>query len=50
MRLVIPIVKGSARVESDNRYQKRDIFFLTGGFAADEYSFDLKEDVTLTIV
>ena len=50
VRLVIPIVKGSARVESDNRYHKRDIFFLTGGFAADEYSFDLKEDVTLTIV
>ena len=49
VRLVIPIIRGTARVNANADYHKRPIFFLTGGFAAEEYTFDLSADVTVTI-
>lgn len=44
---VLPIIKNSAEIKTENAYTKRDIFFLTGGFSADEYSF--RTDRTLSI-
>ena len=49
-RLILPIVKTAGKVVTNNAYDLRPIFFLTGGFAADEYTFLLENDITLTIV
>ena len=49
-RFVLPIVRGAGRVVTENAYEKRPIFFLPGGFAADEYTFSGGEDLTIKIV
>ena len=46
---LLPIVEGGGRIETKNAFTKRPIFFLTGGFAAQEYCFALDEDLTITI-
>ena len=50
IRFVLPIVEGAGEVKTQNRFDKSPIFFLTGGFAAEEYVFSLGEDLTITIV
>ncbi len=49
-RFILPIVKNSGSVITKHKAQKRSIFFLTGGFAAEEYSFLLDQNITLTLV
>lgn len=50
VRFVLPLVEGSGKIVTENRYEKRSVFFLTGGFAAEEYTFPLGEDLVITIV
>ena len=50
IRLILPLIEGSGEVRTENEYARSPIFFLTGGFAANEYIFSLGERVTLTIV
>ena len=50
IRFVLPIVEGAGDVKTQNRFDKTPIFFLTGGFAAEEYAFPLENDIILTIV
>ena len=45
----MPIIVNSALVFTENRYEKQPIFFLTGGFMADEYTFPLDQDVSVII-
>lgn len=47
---VLPIIKNSAEIKTENIYTKRDIFFLTGGFSADEYSFKTDRKITVEII
>ncbi|MBO7390626.1 MAG: hypothetical protein J6U39_04175 [Clostridia bacterium] len=49
-RFILPIVRGAGSIITENVYEKRPIFFLTGGFAADEYTFSSGEDLTIKIV
>jgi len=49
IKFVLPVVENSGKVETENGFQKEKIFFLTGGFSADEYTFSLAENVTVTI-
>lgn len=49
-RFVLPVVRGAGRVITKNAYEKRPIFFLTGGLAADEYTFSGGDDLTVKIV
>lgn len=48
IRLILPLVTGELITKS--LFAKEPVFFLTGGFSADECAFSLGEDVTLTIV
>ena len=50
IKFVLPVVENSGKVETENGFQKEKIFFLTGGFSADEYTLSLAEDVTVTII
>ena len=50
VRFVLPVVENSGAVKTENRFEKRPVFFLTGGFAAEEYSFPLDQEVLLTII
>lgn len=43
VRFVLPIVKDTMSVTADAPHQCQEIFFLTGGFGADEYVFSLTE-------
>ena len=43
IKFVIPIIKNTAKVLTDNRCKKENVFFLTGGFAADEYTFPMSQ-------
>ena len=49
IKFVMPIIVNSALVFTENRYEKQPIFFLTGGFMADEYTFPLDQDVSVII-
>ena len=49
VRFVLPVVEDTATVQTENCFEKRRVFFLTGGFAAEEYSFLLDREVLLTI-
>ena len=49
VRFVLPILENSGEIKTNNRFEKQPIFFLTGGFSADEYTFSLEEEVTVTI-
>ena len=40
----ISIVENTVGVITDSRYTSEKIFFLTGGFGADEYSFEVGKD------
>ena len=46
---ILPVIENTGEVVTENRFGKEKIFFLTGGFSADEYSFSLEEDVVVTI-
>ena len=46
---ILPVVKSSVEIKTANPYKKTDIFFLTGGFCADEYEFTLDEDIIIEI-
>jgi len=50
IRFLLPIVEGMGEIVTANHYTKEPIFFLTGGFSADEYAFSLGEEVTLKII
>lgn len=50
IRFVLPIVEGAGNIKTQNRFEKAPIFFLTGGFGAEEYSFPMGEDLTITIL
>ncbi len=49
VKFVLPLIENSGALHTENRFEKESIFFLTGGFAADEYSFSLAENLSLTI-
>jgi len=49
VRFVLPVVENSGEVITNDRFGKEHIYFLTGGFSADEYTFPLGEDITITI-
>ncbi|HCJ01796.1 MAG TPA: hypothetical protein DHV31_02770 [Clostridiales bacterium] len=49
VNLILPVIKGSGELITNNRFTKRSVFFLTGGFAADEYTFPLSQEVTVTL-
>ena len=49
-RFILPIVKNAGKVVTESACQKSPVFFLTGGFAAEEYVFPLEKDIALTIV
>lgn len=50
-KFVLPVVKGSAEVITDNEYSKCEIFYLSGGFKADEYTVlpDADRSISVTI-
>ncbi|MCQ2461801.1 MAG: hypothetical protein MJ177_00160 [Clostridia bacterium] len=39
VKFILPIIENTAQLFSDSPCHKEKIFFLTGGFAADEYTF-----------
>ena len=45
---ILPVIAGEVRTE--NAHTTEPIFFLTGGFAADEYTFSLAEEISVTLV
>ncbi len=47
VRFVLPLIIGD--IETENDFLKEKIFFLTGGFSAEEYTFSLAEDVNVKI-
>ena len=49
VRFILPVVEGSGEVLTDAPHTAEPVFFLTGGFAANEYVFSLGEDVTITL-
>ncbi|MBO4539650.1 MAG: hypothetical protein J5781_05185 [Clostridia bacterium] len=49
IKFVLPVIENTGKVLTGNSFEKEKIFFLTGGFSADEYSFSLAEDVVVTI-
>lgn len=50
VRFVLPIIKNTVSIQTAAPYQRRDVFFLTGGFGADEYTFTLTEQpITIEI-
>ena len=48
VRFVLPLIAGE--MKTTNPYAHESIFFLNGGFAAEECVFSLGEDVLITIV
>ena len=50
IRFVLPVIEKTGKVLTENSFGKEKIFFLTGGFSADEYTFSIAEDVVVTIV
>ena len=49
IEFILPIVTGSADVVTDADYKKEEIYYLSGGFAADEYRFECRGDISVTI-
>lgn len=49
IEFILPIVTGSADVVTDADYKKEEIYYLSGGFAADEYRFECRDDISVTI-
>ena len=47
---MLPIVEGAGKIKTQNRFESSPIFYLTGGFGADEYTFSLEDDLTITIL
>lgn len=49
IKFVLPIIENRAEIETENKYKKRKIFFLTGGFSADEYTFSANQKLNIKI-
>jgi len=49
VRFILPVVEGAGEVITNNPFRKDSIFFLTSGFAADEYTFSLADEVQVTL-
>jgi len=49
IRFIVPVINGDRTVKTENKALKEDIFFLTGGFSAEKFSFSMAEDINLTI-
>ena len=47
VKFILPLIAGEMRTE--NAFTKEPVFFLTGGFAAEEYAFSLAEDLRITL-
>ena len=39
VKFIVPLIENSAQITTDAPFAKRRIFFITGGFAAEEYTF-----------
>lgn len=50
VKFILPVVEGSGKVLTESPFEKERIFFLPGGFSAEEYAFPLGEEVTVTII
>lgn len=50
IRFVLPLIERTGKIVTKSPFEKEQIFFLTGGFAAEEYTFSLGEEVTLKII
>lgn len=50
IKFILPIIENSASVITDSTYKKEKIFYLSGGFAADEYCFENIKELHLKIV
>ena len=48
--VILPIIENSASVTTDNAYQKEKIYYLSGGFAAEEYRFQNIKELNLKLV
>lgn len=46
VKFIVPVVENSAQILTNTPFSKRRIFFLTGGFAAEEYTFTPSENKT----
>ncbi len=49
INFVLPIIKNTAKISTENSFKKEEIFFLTGGFSADEFTFKMNEKITVSI-
>ena len=49
VRFILPVVENSSEVLTGNAFEQTPIFYLSGGFSANEYAFPLSETVTVTI-
>lgn len=50
IRFIVPVINGNRTVSTENKAEREDIFFLTGGFSAEKFSFSMTEDINLTII
>ena len=49
VRFVLPVIEKTCEVFTPDECRCEPIFFLTGGFSAEEYTFSLVEAITVTI-
>ena len=49
VRLLLPVIEDTATVTADRPYQKEPIYYLSGGFAAEEYRFDAVEQLRIEL-
>lgn len=50
IKLVVPLIGNTVEIQTENKFKSEKIFFLTGGFKADEYTFNLDENIQIKIV
>ena len=49
IKFVLPLIKNTVKPFTSSEYRCCDIFFLTGGFAAEEYTFSLNKSITICL-
>ncbi|MCR5484035.1 MAG: hypothetical protein K6F09_00425 [Clostridiales bacterium] len=49
IKFILPIISDSVNIKTEAPNAREKIFFLPGGFSADEYTFSLDEKITVTL-